>query len=154
MHASKRKRCGSFGAKWCFATHRFVENGTERIEVGSPVDRTTFNLFGSEVLHGSENLSGTCEVGFIENFGNAEIGHQNAAIIRKENVRGLDVAMNDTSFMSDGECPGNFRADVYDLDRIKCTALVEKVAQCSTPNKFHDNRVASVEVDSVINRNN
>jgi hypothetical protein len=154
MHASKRKRCGSFGSKGCFTTHRLVENGSERIEVGSPIDRTTFNLFGSEVFHGSENLSGACEVGFIENLGDAEIGYQNPAVIGKENVRGLDVAMNDASFVSDCECSGNFRTDVNYLDWIKCTALVEKVAQRSTANKFHDNRVASVEVDCVINCNN
>jgi hypothetical protein len=153
MHASKRKRCGSFGSKGCFTTHRLVENGSECIEVGSPIDRTTLNLFGSEVLHGSENLSGACEVGFIENLGDAEIGYQNPAVIGKENVRGLDVAMNDASFVSDCECSGNFSANVNDFDRIKCTALVEKIAQGATANKFHDNHVASVEVDSVINRN-
>ena len=61
--------------------------------------------------------------------------------------------MNDASFVRDCECCGNFSANVNDFDRIKCTALVEKVAQRATANKFHDNRVTSVEVDSVINRN-
>jgi len=99
-------------------------------------------------------LCGAREVGFIEHFGDSKVSYEYSPIVGKKNVCRFDVAMYHASSVSNSEGAGYLSADMHDLDRVESTAFIEKVSKCATTHKFHNDCIATVEVDSVINSNN
>ena len=110
-------------------------------------------MFWSEILHRSQYLCGAREIGFIKHFGDTKVGYQDTTIVRKKNVCRFDVAMYHASAVSNRKGAGDLSADMHDLDRIESAAFIEKVSKRATTHKFHNNCIATVEVNGVINSN-
>ena len=74
-----------------------VERGTQGINIGSPVERSTAAecLLGAHVSRSAEGLVGFSQVEAAADPGQAEIGDPEVALFIDQEVRGLDVAMQD-----------------------------------------------------------
>lgn len=153
MHPGERERSGRLGAERSFSTECFVQNRAEGVEVGTAIDGPTLDLLGSEVFHSSEDLRGASDVGFIKNLGDSEVGNEHATVVGQKDVGWFDVAVDHAGAMGDGKRARNFGPNVDDFDWVEGTTLIKEVAQRSAPYEFHNDCVASVEVDGVIDRN-
>ena len=95
--AMKRRVAGNHG----------VENHAEGKKIGAAIRAFTHQLFGGHVGGRSQDAAGNGEVSHIQ-FGNAKIGNLGMTVFGEQNVRGLNVAVNDTLGMSIVEGFGKF----------------------------------------------
>ena len=91
-----------------------VEHQTERVEVSPPVEFLATDLLWRQVLGGAHHhvLAGEV-VGAAQPLRDPEVGEQDPAVGRDEDVAGLDIAMHETGGVGGIESGGNARADVH-----------------------------------------
>ena len=72
-----------------------VQGQAERVDVAPAVDLAAEGL-GRHVAQGAEDVAGVRQVLLVVGLGQAEVGHPDDAVGVEEQVRGLDVAMDDS----------------------------------------------------------
>ena len=92
----------------------------QRVDVGAPVERGALQLFGGGVPgrteHGPEGL-GPARLG--QRPGNTEIGHADLALLVEEQVRRLDVAVDQASGMGIGQGRGDVEASAATCETLR-----------------------------------
>ena len=145
VHAGARKFPG---VERSFAREQFVEQHAERIDVAARVNvqPAHLGLLGTHVGRRADELPEGGEHGFVREplirrgLGNTEVnhlGHGQTVVPRDENVRRLDVAVNDSFLMRvlDG---------LADLDKQRealfhrKAGLVAKIRDADAAHQFHD----------------
>jgi hypothetical protein len=102
------------------AGHQSIENGTDAVDIGPPVDRGGGScLFGSHVRRRADDRAGPGQPAAVAHLGDAEVEnlHEEAFIrpAHEKEVRRLDIAMNHLRRVSRGKTATNLTADA---DRI------------------------------------
>ena len=88
-----------------FSGEQFIEDATERKEIGAGVLRPAHNLFGAPVSRSAEQ--GRANAVAMSDACHAKVGEFHAAFGVDENVCGFDVSVNDALAMRDAECNGD-----------------------------------------------
>jgi hypothetical protein len=140
-----RNRVARIAVERTAASNHFIQNNTERKEIRAVVDGLPLGLLGRHVARrtprctGVRHLRGTVECcqSKIEHFRLPAVGHQN--------VRRLDVAVNDTDIMSHSQCitdlPRKLQRSLY-RQRVGCDQFGER-----TPlDALHDNEILAVGI--------
>ena len=117
------------------AGQHFVENATQRKNVGARVLRAAHDLFRAPVSGRAEERAAAGVA--AGDASHAEVGKLHAAIRRDEDIRGLHVAVDDSLAMRDAERSGdvaNPGARAGKRDR----AFFQNAGERLTIHKFHD----------------
>src|SRR6185436_16855805 len=84
------------------ASEQVIENRAERIHIAALADRTAFGgcLLWRDVVWRTEHLAAEREFSlFLETFGQTEVGHARFVGLIDEDVRRLEIAMENTAFV-------------------------------------------------------
>jgi len=151
----KRKLCGN----------RFVQYGSEREQVGASIEFLPFDLFRGHVGDGAKRRTGAGQVllrlyggcahanalRFQRDFRQPEIENLRLTSIRNEDVRWLDVSMDDALRMCCIERVGNLDAEIehrFDLQRFSSDLVLEGL----TFEVLHSDEGPSFIFPNVVNR--
>ena len=118
----RRSRSGKGGT----TDEHFVDDATERPDVGAAIDLLPSGLLGAHVRHRARNgallsLEGRRQQIRVRaayapcRLGETKIEHLHDAIRRQLDVGRLEVAMDDALVVDDLECSGHLAGDTYDF---------------------------------------
>src|SRR5438552_2739052 len=145
----KRKLCGN----------RFVQYGSEREQVGASIEFLPFDLFRGHVGDGAKRRTGAGQVllrlyggcahanalRFQRDFRQPEIENLRLTSIRNEDVRWLDVSMDDALRMCCIERVGNLDAEIehrFDFQRLAIDLMPERLPL----QQFHRNESSTIDL--------
>ena len=103
---------------------QLVESGTQTVEIAAPI-RPTFESFGRHVAERADEVARVSETFSAFCFREAEIGHPDVAAGIEQQVRWLDVAMQDAFGVGIRQCFGNLQSDAGHA-AIKLAATVAR----------------------------
>ena len=163
----ERVRC-RFAAERAVAGQHLVEHAAERPDVRSLIDCLTTRLLRRHVRSGPEQLAidGRCDhrrrvgqrvssSGSRGLFGEAKVQHLDRAVCRDDDVRRLEIAMNDPALVSRVErirdlprdyerlCQANRRSDdrvIGDRSRIADRDVAHSPCECLAFDQLHHQR--------------
>ena len=145
------------------AGRHLIKHRAKRKQIGAAVKLLATDLLGRHVSDRAQHGSGTGEVlragvcghslgsfcGFSRDFGETEVKHLGVASSSNEDVRGLDVAVNDSFGVGGIQRVGNLDAERKNLINLQGMAR-DAVLQRHAIEEFHgDERVAVVLSDFV-----
>jgi len=107
VHHLKAHRGRTVSMEWRVPRHHDVKNDAERKEIGAPIHGFANQLFGRHVRWGTQQPAGNREVRQVQ-FGDAEISNLCPAVLRDQDVRRLDVAVDYSLSMGIVERLGDF----------------------------------------------
>ena len=88
----------------------FVEGQAQRIDIGAGV-ATALESLGRHVSDRAHDVAGTGQVAVAGDLGQAEVGDPDRAVGVEQEVRRLDVAVEDAVLMGIIECLGHLETD-------------------------------------------
>jgi len=158
---------GSFTAKGKLAGGHFVENHAKRKKIGAAIQFLATRLlrrhvgdgaerspWASELVgvhadggHGVDGILRLCGSG---NFGQAEVKNLGVAARGDEEVRGLDVAVNDIFSVSGVQAVGDFNRQVQEAFRLH-GLRVDDVLERAAIEEFHDDEAFAFVLSDFIN---
>src|SRR5262245_25260793 len=97
--------CGSVCLKRWLAGDELIEHATKRIEIGSRCNLAAERLFRRHVSKGADHQSVLRQPRAIESHRESEVANLRDAGGRKPNVARLQVAVNDSLGVCEGETP-------------------------------------------------
>ena len=125
-----KERGFALAREWMAPGQQLVKQDAQRPHVGAVVELVTAGLLGRHVGERSETHAGPREVGELAS-GQAEVEDLHFVIVGDQNVRRLDVAMDDAELMGMSEAARDLRHDgdgVLDRERSLLHALRQRSA--------------------------
>ena len=148
-----RERSGGFGVSGRTAAGRTTTRTARRRATYTSVrgvDRSALDLLRREVLRGAERRVRRGQV--VAGLRDAEVGDEHAAVGRQQDVRRLDVAVDDAAAVRGVERVGDLGQDRDGLARFHGTVLVEVVAQRRAVDELHHDRFEMILGAGVVDR--
>ncbi len=128
-----------------------VEHEPEGVDVGSTVEPSAPDLLGRQVLGGSHHhVVARQVIAAVQSLGDAEVGEQDAAIRRHEDVAGLDVTMHEAGLVRGVEGSRHAGPDVNRQFRAEPRLHVEELAEALAVDELHDDRLAAALLEYVV----
>ena len=112
---------GGISGKGTLAGEHFIANDAERIDVGSRRDILSLCLLGGHILCGAYHHAGASKRHGCGRLGNAKVRDLDLAILRNEQVAGLNIAVHELHAVNDGQAMCSLLEDVESqllLERI------------------------------------
>ena len=103
---------------WGFAGKDLAENETESPDVGTEIGRGAIDLFGRQIIHGSDQTPGPDGIVIRTQAGESEIG-DHGAIAYENDVGRLEVAVKNADGVRGGKSFGDLDANPGRLIRRK-----------------------------------
>ena len=128
-----------------------VEDAGERVLVGATVDLVAADLFGRNVVARPERADGVqrrCH--FAERPGQTEVGEVDVLVLIEEQVRGLDVAVDEPARVCRVERSGSLLSDPNRTSRFQ-RALAEHLLQVGAVDEAHRDVQLAVDLAGVVN---
>ncbi len=149
MLAGGQRADGGVGHRRDGAGHRLDEDDRQRVEVGAAVERRARRLFRRRVPGGAHD--GTGRLGptrLRQRTRQAEVGDPEDAVLVEEQVRRLDVAVDQPADVGVLQCRGDLAADVRGLREREVLAGVEQPPQAPAPQQLehHERHVVVAPV--------
>jgi hypothetical protein len=136
------------------AGEHLIQEDPEGEEVGAGVGRKAGELFGGDVTRGAGGGTGLGEPWGIgaEGKGHSEVGDQDPVCSIKEDVLGLEIAMDDSREVGGGDGIGDLvEQGEGEGDWEAVGMLAETVAEVAAFGEFHDDHGGPViEADEVV----
>src|SRR5262245_24838574 len=84
-----------------FQGHKFIEGGAERVDVRAVVEEDALpgRLLGTHVTQSAQNVARLRQAHVRVKLSKSEVGDPEAAVYIHQQVRRLDVAVNDTELV-------------------------------------------------------
>ena len=101
-------------------------------------------LFGAEVVDAAERGAGDSQLRLGHGTGDPEVHHPHAAVGRQEDVRGLDVAVDDAPRVGGGKRLRHLLGDLGGHQRRDGAPLVDQVRQVLAIHEFHHDERAGL----------
>ena len=93
---------GGISGKRALAGEHFIADDAERIDVGSRRDVLALCLLGRYILRGTHHHAGAGQRHGRGRLGNAKVRDLDLAILRNEEVAGLNIAVDQLHAVNDG----------------------------------------------------
>jgi hypothetical protein len=150
VEAGERGARVGLGAERRPAAQRLVQHDAERVHVGRRPHRPALHLLGRQVLRGAEHrpLSGVV----LARLGDAEVGDHHAAVAAQQDVRRLDVAVDDARMVGRGQRVCGLSDDRHGLRRFERALLVEPLTQRRPAHELHHDGLDAVVAARVVDR--
>ena len=97
---------------------QFVQREPQTVDVAAGVG-VAAHLFGGHVPQGSDNVAALRNVVAFDGFGQPEVGHPDNALPVEQQVGRLDIAVQNSLFVSKLQRPGRLDADI---DAVKAVS--------------------------------
>ena len=110
------------------AGEHLVEHNAERVDVTAGIRHTTRDEFGGEVCDRAEQCIAGCGIR-VGRPGQPEVADLNSAVIGKQHIFRLQVAVDNAVLVRCGEAGKDRLHDVHRLHRGEHLVLLEQVAQ-------------------------
>jgi hypothetical protein len=117
---------------------QLVRDDAEGVEVGGAGGGLAEGLLGREVVRRAEHLAGLGVSRPVDGAGDAEVGELHRAVGHDEDVRGLDVAVDDAGLVGRPEGERGLRHDRPYLARVEGALALDEVGQRLTGDELHD----------------
>ncbi len=133
VRARGQRADGGVGDRRHRARHRLHQHDREGVEVGAAVERCARGLFRRGIAgrpHHRAGWFGPTRLG--EGARETEVGHPHDPVLVEEQVRGLDVAVDDAARVRVLECARDLAPDVGGLRRAQPGVGIEETAQAPT----------------------
>ena len=170
MEYSVEDRCGTVTAKRKNACGHLVEHYSERKQIRACVELLRERLLGRHVRNRTQRAAGTCQVLRVHflcgerlpissrtlkrtNLSQTKVENLGVPTLRDENVRGLNVTMNDSLAVGRVECIGDFRGYQEQLFQFHRSAG-DVVFQRPPFQVFHGDECPAIMLADVIKRAN
>jgi hypothetical protein len=115
------------------------EHERQGVQVARRAGGLAARLLGREVARRAERCGrGFGQGGLGQHLGEAEVGDPEAALVPEEEVRGLDVAVDEAGSVGVLESPGGFEADDERLREAQAVAPVEQHAEAAAAQVLGD----------------
>ncbi len=118
-----------------------VRHAAQGVHIGASRDvALTHGLLGTHVVRGAEAHAGlghATAAGLAGGEGDAEVGHQGAAIVQQDVLR-LDVAMNNAVAVGVIESGGNLCSQAHSIGHRQLLLAVQPIAERLTLDERHD----------------
>ena len=146
------------------ARQGFVNHGAQRKQVGPRVERFAQRLLGRHVRQRAQGGSIAGELpdvarnrlgaGSVETMGLGEPEIQNLRLsaIRDEDVRWLDIPMDDSRRMSGIQGIGQLRAQFQDFVAFEAPLTRQSCLECLSPEQFHHDEGLALVIAHFVNR--
>ena len=128
------------GAERRAAGAHHVEHAAEAEEIGAVVERFALRLLGGHVHRRAGDDAGLRDAGVVGGAGQAEIGDLDALFRPgvEQDVRRLDVAVDEVHLVRGGESRGDLLADPQYLGNVERAGAVEALLQRLAGDELHD----------------
>ncbi len=145
-----RHREAVFGGVGHMAGQHLVEQHAQAVKVGAGVHRLAADLLGAHVARRADGQPGAGHDGVAaESFGDAEVGQHRAAVFAKQNVLGLDVAVDDVPAVGVLESASDGAADRQRV--FQRQALADALLQRSARQVLHRQIIDIVMRADIVN---
>ncbi len=142
---------GGVGGEGHHAGHGFVEDETERVDVGAAVHRTAEGLFRRGVAGGADGGTGRFGHGGLgQGPGQTEVGDAEAAVLVEDEVGRFDVAVDEAATVRVGEGLGGLDTHGRGLGHRDTAAVVEQVPQGPAAQVLEDQEGAALVLAPVV----
>ena len=133
------------------ARQAFVEDKTERVEVGASVEAASAHLLRRQVLGRTHHhvVAGQV-VTTVEALGDAEVGQQHSSVRGHQDVAGLDVAVDEAGPVGGVEGGGDTRADVDRQFRAEAGLDVEQLTQALAVDELHHDGLTATLGEDIV----
>ena len=132
------------------AREHLVEDDAERVDVAPLGRRLAGRLFGGDVLGAADDAARLREAGAGEDLGDAEVGQLEDAIVADEDVRRLEIAMDDAVIVDMLEGRADLEGDVDGVAPRELAAHVDEVVEPASLDELHGVPVMPVLVAGVV----
>ena len=129
---------GALGAKrGPSSTHR-VEHASQTEQVGPRINRQALGLFGRHVLRRAGHVAGPRHAHVVGSASQTEVGDLDPLdAVFQEDVRRLDVAMDDTLLVGSGQPGGDLQTNPQSLLQAELPLAVDLLLQRLAIDEFH-----------------
>jgi hypothetical protein len=132
------------------AGQKFVEHHAGRKNVRTAIDRLSHELLGRHVRGRAEHGTGLRILRRLD-ARDAEVGDFDLAIGPDDDIRRLDVAVNDAKIVGIIECAEQFAHDARDLFHRKTLVLRKMVLQFASDHELHRDKRGIAVLAEIIN---
>ena len=151
-HARDRRRHLGVAAEREVTDEHLVEQEPDGVHVGAGVARAPLDLLGREVARGADDGAGPREVARARRLRDAEVGDLDRTFGRDEDVRGLDVAVDDPVAVRVVECGGHLARHAQRFGDGERAVVVDDAAQRGAVDELHDDVGDVVVLARVVGR--
>ena len=122
------------------ADQHFIQDDAEPVDVGPSVQWLAFRLFRAEVIGAAQRGVVQCQPDvLVQLLGDSEIGEYRGSILAKQDVRRLDIAVDDAPAMQEIEAIAN---DLHQFERrLGAHSRADALLQVAVLEVFHGNIV-------------
>ena len=132
------------------AREHLVEDDAERVDVAALGRRLAGRLLGGDVLRTADDAAGLRELRAGEDLGDAEVGQLEDAVVADEDVRRLEIAMDDAVIVDMLEGRADLEGDVDRVAPREAAAMLDQVVEPAPLDELHRVPVLSVFVAGVV----
>src|SRR5262249_53894497 len=116
------------GFVWRFSREQFEKDESESEEIGTLIESGAHGLLGRHVFHGSDQCAGLGHAFGFNRASEAEVHHQDAAVVIAHDVLWLEVAMDDADTVRSVECVTDLADHLHGFSGGKFSVSEEEIA--------------------------
>ena len=129
-----------------------VQQRTQRVDVGAPVERASLRLLGRDVVARAQHPARVGQGRGVVDARDAEIGQLGVPIRRQEHVVRLDVAVDDAALVGVGQRRGHLHGDRERLGEWQPPLQRDALVQVAPVDEFADDERPAVRFAAVDDR--